>query len=318
MKFSAVMLNLICLTVLSFCIAGTATAEDEPKPSPELPKTAVALNKAGTVHIDKPGNRLLLKTQVVLCEGTLEMLLCRKGTKEHESILSLDAASANVHAGLLALGVESGKPVSYQPTFQPPRGTEIDIFANWIDNDGKEQRVDAREWIRSSTHRYFEAPLPEIPADLKLAEDSKLRYDDFHKVLFWHGIMSQEQKEKLSKLSTDKTFQQAIKSLHEQSQPKEMTATFVFAGSGFLVDTETGQQRYMAENGNVICVANFPSAMIDVAENSSSQGTSNLTYEVHPDRVPDLRTVVILELIPKLPGNSNEAYENSDISKEGN
>src|SRR5690606_30098842 len=37
-----------------------------------------------------------------------------------------------------------------------------------------------------------------------------------------------------------------------------MAEPWVFAGSGFWVDEATQRREYMAENGNLVCVSNFP------------------------------------------------------------
>ena len=50
---------------------------------------------------------------------------------------------------------------------------------------------------------------------------------------------------------------------------KPMTQPWVFAGSGFWKDHETGKEFYMAESGDFICVSNFTTAMLDVPIESS-------------------------------------------------
>ena len=72
-----------------------------------------------------------------------------------------------------------------------------------------------------------------------------------------------------------------------------MKANWVFAGSGF-----TKENYYLAEDGDVICVANFPTATLDLAAKSSSQGNSNLLYEAYTERIPPRGTAVTIELIP--------------------
>jgi predicted TIM-barrel fold metal-dependent hydrolase len=49
-----------------------------------------------------------------------------------------------------------------------------------------------------------------------------------------------------------------------------MEATWVFAGSQFLTDERTGEKFYQAESGDLICVANFASATLDISANSSA------------------------------------------------
>ena len=87
----------------------------------------VPLNKSGTVLLDVKGNRVSLKSKVVLREGLLEMLCCLVQTKEHESILAVNARAKVIHAGLLALGAKPGTTVRYFPQYKPATGQQIDI-----------------------------------------------------------------------------------------------------------------------------------------------------------------------------------------------
>src|SRR6516165_6723375 len=108
--------------------AGEPAKKTETKQQPSGAKTdeaAVALNKNATVLLDKRGNRVLLKTHVALREGALEMLCCPKGTKEHESILSLDAKAYVIHTARLALDAKPGKPVHVDAEYHPPTGQKI-------------------------------------------------------------------------------------------------------------------------------------------------------------------------------------------------
>jgi hypothetical protein len=77
-----------------------------------------------------------------------------------------------------------------------------------------------------------------------------------------------------------------------------MTAHWVFAGSGFVTDMKTGKKVYRAENGNLVCVANFPTATLDIAQASSAQ-EAGLLYEAFIERIPPVDTDVLIELIPK-------------------
>ena len=77
-----------------------------------------------------------------------------------------------------------------------------------------------------------------------------------------------------------------------------MDAHWIFVGSQFYEDTATGKQAYAAEGGDVICVANFPSAMIDVDVKSSASGEENLLFEPYTDRIPAEGAEVTVELVP--------------------
>jgi hypothetical protein len=75
-----------------------------------------------------------------------------------------------------------------------------------------------------------------------------------------------------------------------------MKADFIFAGSAFVKNPD-GQEWYAAEAGNLICVANFSDAIIDVNVRSSDMN-ANASFEPNTPAVPPLRTSVVVELIP--------------------
>src|SRR5262245_21061562 len=127
---------LICLVLASSATSfarepGSKTANVRPTQSDQLEsrlQSAVALNPQKTVRLDKPHGRVFLQTTVALREGLLEMFLCKKQTKEHESVLAIDASAQVIHAGLLAAGATPGKPAKFQPQFTPPQGDRIEIW----------------------------------------------------------------------------------------------------------------------------------------------------------------------------------------------
>ena len=260
-------------------------------------ESLVPLNKNGTVLLDKNRNRVLLKTHVVLRQGALEMLCCLKQTKEHESILSLDAKAYVVHTALLALDAKPGKPVHFDTEYHPPTGQKIDIFLNWTDDEGKTHRAPARSWVRQAINRFRMAKIDRLPEGLKLPKNTELRYDNKLKELSWYGPMTLQQKVEFLALSGDKAYQAVIESFFTQSQPRDMEADWVFAGSGIYKDEDTGKEHYLAEDGDLICVANFGSAMIDVASKSSADD-SGRDFEAYTARIPPKDTPVTVELIP--------------------
>jgi hypothetical protein len=270
---------------------------DKDQPSLAGEGAPVPLNRNSTVLLDKKGKRVLLKTHVALQQGSLELLCCLKQTKEHESILSLDAKAYVVHTALLAIGATPGTPVQYNPEFQAPTGQKIDIFLNWTDEKGKPHRVPAQSWVRQAINRFRTVKIEALPDGLELPKNTELRYDRKLKELSWYGPMTAKQKNEFLALSDDKQYRAAIDSFFEQSQPREMKADWVFGGSGFYTDEETGKKSYLAEDGDLICVANFGSATIDVAMPSSAEN-SDLNFEAFTERIPPKETPVTVELIP--------------------
>jgi hypothetical protein len=80
---------------------------------------------------------------------------------------------------------------------------------------------------------------------------------------------------------------------------KAMTHPWVFAGSRFWTDEETGKEHYMAEGGDFICVSNFSTATLDIPI-ESSQSNAELAFEAFAERIPPLGAPVRLILKPKL------------------
>jgi hypothetical protein len=81
-------------------------------------------------------------------------LLCRKNSKEHESILRTSADAAVIHAALLAAGAEPGSPVEYKEVkgetlLVPPKGTRIRVRVQFQDK-GKQVTVPAQQWVRNN------------------------------------------------------------------------------------------------------------------------------------------------------------------------
>lgn len=288
----------ICLYAAPLLAQPEASAAASTNLTPAAPKEAVPLNPEGTILLDKAHGKLWLKTNVCLREGVLEMFICPKQTKEHESVLSLAGKAQIVHAGLLALGAKPGHPAQFRPEYVPPAGDQIDIFVNWIDADQKPQRQRAQAWVRHATYRYFEAPLAAVPAGVILAEgDDALRYDDSNHTLIFFGTMSPQVKQKFLDMSKEEKYQQAIESLFSQGQYKELEANFIFAGSLFH-RRDDGTEVYAAEAGSLICVANFGDAMIDINMESTASNDAGLLFEPWTERVPPLGTEVQVELIP--------------------
>jgi hypothetical protein len=292
----------VALLALCSSLGGAAVAPglvraDDPAAPADAPAKLVPLNKAETILLDRPGRRLLLKTEVVLRAGVLEMLCCRKGTKEHESIVAVDGRAKDVMVGLLAIGAKKGTPVRFEPTFAPPTGSQLDIVAVWTDEKGQEQRRPAQEWVRNVRRRYFVEPLAGgLPAGMTpIPEGSELRYDAKHEELLWFGPMTDEERDDLLALTKDERFRKAVTTIHARGQNHPMQADFVFAGSGTYRD-DNGDEFFLAESGDVICVANFASALVDVAVRSSAEGEANLLYEAWTERIPPLGTKVTLEI----------------------
>ncbi len=108
------------------------------------------LSKTDAVWLDENRKELVLRGTVVLDRGPLELFACPKSTKEHEAVVAVDAKAQVVHAGLLALGLEPGKPVSFDPKYVAAAGPVVKIRMRWKGKDGKVVETPAQDWIRDT------------------------------------------------------------------------------------------------------------------------------------------------------------------------
>ncbi len=124
--------------------ADSPVIPDDPQPA-EL----VRLSKTGEIWLDKKRKAVVIDGQVCLREGNLEMFACPKGTKEHESIVALNCQPEEAHAGLLAAGAKPGKPVRFDPEYQPASGDIIDLYVLWRDEKGGKHQAKAQDWVKN-------------------------------------------------------------------------------------------------------------------------------------------------------------------------
>jgi len=82
---------------------------------------------------------------------------------------------------------------------------------------------------------------------------------------------------------------------------KPMTEYWVFGGSGFYEDEETGRRYYKAEDGDFVCISNFTTAMLDLPI-ESSQSNEALLFKANTDAIPPIGTKLTLVLTPRVEG----------------
>lgn len=110
--------------------------EAAPAPAKELKLPGLVINtKEHSVDVD---------AVVCLVEGALELVACTKGTKEHESIIFVEALPIHIHAALLLLGAKNGNPAMRHAINEeqtrwvdvPPRGDPVGVSLVWKDDKG--------------------------------------------------------------------------------------------------------------------------------------------------------------------------------------
>ncbi|HLJ94519.1 MAG TPA: YdjY domain-containing protein [Gemmataceae bacterium] len=121
------------------------------QPAKGAPSKQVPLGKGVWFEAEGNRRRVLVEATVCLREGGLECLLCRRHSKEHESILATQADARDIHAALLAAGAKPGSPVQYvekkgEVVIVPPTGSRIKILVRY-EAKGKVVTVPAQSWI---------------------------------------------------------------------------------------------------------------------------------------------------------------------------
>lgn len=202
--------------LVSFLLAAAPDAEQPAK------RTGVQ-QLTPSLSVDYDNGVVQLDAEVVLRSGMLELVVCPKRTKEHESILAAEVMPQHFHLALLLIGAKPGSPAAYRP-FRPPTGQELKIWLEY-EEEGRSKRVDARQWVRNTNTK----------------------------------------------------------------QP--LDAKFVFAGSRF--DKAPGAQRpvYLGNDGDLVCVVNFPGSVIDINTQASTDNTE-LFFEAWTERIPPKGTKV--------------------------
>lgn len=233
---------------LTFTCQRNSAAQDEPKktatdsekskeeekdPLEKINKSLGKLRKLpeGNVWINLEDKLVVIDGKICMTRGPLEMFACPPNTKEHESVVQVEAKSFIVHTALLMVGAKSGKPVNWEPKYTPASGTKIEIMVHWLDKDGKHQKLRAQEMIRDVRTK------------------------------------------------------------------KAMKESWVFAGSEFYTNPNTKIRHYLADGGEMICVSNFTTAMMDIPV-ESSQSKEGLIFEALSEKIPPIRTRVRLVLKP--------------------
>jgi hypothetical protein len=122
---------------------------DKPRPAP-VKKVLVGPN----VFLEFQGDarRVLVSAEICLRTGMLEVLLCKKPSKEHESILTADVDGRVIHKALNLAGAVEGGPVQFVPKYKPAHGATIKVFVQY-EKDGKLHKVPAQDWIRNAKTR---------------------------------------------------------------------------------------------------------------------------------------------------------------------
>ncbi len=122
-------------------------AETEEKFEP--PKHWIRLAKNREIWADMKKKQVIVGGKICLKEGLLELFACSMDMKTHESVVSVNARSSEIHAGLLAVGAKPGNPVEFDPKFKAAKGPKVKVIIRWKEK-GKWVERRAQEMIKNS------------------------------------------------------------------------------------------------------------------------------------------------------------------------
>jgi hypothetical protein len=152
--------------------SGCATAESKPT-GPRL-----VAYKPG-VRIDWTTRQIEVDAEVVLREGPLELLACSPETKEHESLLRVDARGSHIYEAMGLIGLTPGHPVLWDEQNErliPATGDVLDVRIRF-ERDNMSQTVAAHDWLWDAERKKPMKPTRWLFTGSQRLEDGRLFVD---------------------------------------------------------------------------------------------------------------------------------------------
>lgn len=228
LAFSAV-LALFCLSVLP----PNAWGQGDQAPDQDDAPAAEKVELPG-IKIDVKNKRVDVQAKVTLDNGLLELIACTSDTKEHESIVMIEAVPMHIHAALLLIGANNGNPAMIKPANEdktrwihlPPRGDPIGVSLVYQDPEDEKKQI--------------ERPISDF---LKRAE-------------------------------RDDGFEPDVEEDEELEGAAEVFDTFLFAGSQVIDDPDVGRLYVADQSGNVISISTFGDELLCMPTRHSQENHS--------------------------------------------
>ena len=138
-------------SLLLASILGAAPAPLSPASAISAPAGDVPVIKTlPGIVVDTKAREVRLEGEVCLQQGSLELLACSPGTREHESVVVVKAKPSHIVFALALLGLAPGRPgyMTEAGAFSPPGGQVVDITARFTvaKPDGKSEVVEVPAW----------------------------------------------------------------------------------------------------------------------------------------------------------------------------
>jgi hypothetical protein len=120
------------------------------------------------ITIDMENRCVDVEAVITLTDGFLELIACIKDTKEHESLIMVEAKPRHIHAALLLIGAKAGNPAERKPLDEqgsrwidiPPRGQPMKVTLVYTKEGGEKVERPIRDFIAPTDNRNG-LPVPE-------------------------------------------------------------------------------------------------------------------------------------------------------------
>ncbi|MEK6674866.1 MAG: YdjY domain-containing protein [Planctomycetota bacterium] len=173
----------VLLVLMGFDPRAHAQSPDDPRSSARSPNADVDREKlhpfATGVVIDWSRKTVEVESAVVLREGPLELFACSPRTREHESIITIQARPLHVFQAMGLVGLEPGQPLRHdreKDTWLPPTGESISIRVRY-GNDGIDFTVPIERWMVDAKTGLPSPALPWVFAGSTMLPDGVLGAD---------------------------------------------------------------------------------------------------------------------------------------------
>jgi hypothetical protein len=250
-------LVVLCALAWAALDCGRASGQTQDRGSADAPARVFQLPGL-TVNLDE--RYVDLDATVCLDQGFLELIACTKGSKEHESIVAVDARPQHVHAALLLLGASSG-----HPTMQRQIGEEN---PRWIHLPAKGDPIVVSLVIRNREGEHIVHPISDFVMHIDDADSQPTR-----------AIPAGGDEGEPA----------------DENDPTQLPKAFIFAGS-LVINGEDGSREYLADrSGHVISVVTFGDEVLCLPGMHTADN-AGLVWQLNPQLLPAVGTQVKLRL----------------------
>ncbi len=170
---------LVCCPALAGVLGGGGFGD--PQPAVPNPKSEIRKPRdyAPGVRIDWGRQVVEVDAVVVLREGPLELLACSPNTREHESILVVQARPIHIYQAMGLIGLQPGSPVRYDPNTSrsyAPTGESLDLRVRYRQRS-IEKTVKAEQWLLDNERGQLPKSVEWVFAGSRTLDDGRFGAD---------------------------------------------------------------------------------------------------------------------------------------------